>query len=76
MSRSQKSGFANIDDTFTETTNEFLSVMDKYGPSSSSGSNSRNKIQLYRKSDLDNENSNSQGCKMDNMKDYNSNSVG
>jgi hypothetical protein len=73
---SQKSEFANIGDTFSETTNEFLSVMDKYGPSSSSGSNSRNNIQLYRKSDLDNEINNSQGCKMVNMKDYTSNRVG
>jgi hypothetical protein len=76
--KSQKSGFANVSDTTTPTsiTDDFLSVMDKYGPSSSSGFNSSNNVQLYKKSDLDNEISKSQGCKILNMKDYTSNRVG
>jgi hypothetical protein len=73
-----KSGFEDVSDTetLTTTTDDFLSVMDKYGPSSSSGKNSSNNIQLYKKNDLDNEISKSQGCKILNMKDYTSNRVG
>ncbi len=69
---SQKSAFANVNNP--STTDDFLSVMDKYGPSSSSGSSSS--LQLYRKSDLDNEIANSQGCPVINMKDYTGNRVG
>jgi hypothetical protein len=74
--KSQKSGFEDVTDTETSPTDDFLSVMDKYGPSSSSGINRSNNIQLYKKSDLDNEISKSQGCKILNMKDYTSNRVG
>lgn len=74
----QKSGFADVGNTPSPTSikSDFLSIMDKYGPSSSSGNNSSNNIQLYKKSDLDNEISKSQGCPIINLKDYTSNRVG
>ena len=74
----QKSGFADVGNTPSPTSikSDFLSTMDKYGPSSSSGNNSSNNIQLYRKSDLDNEISKSQGCPIINLRDFTSNRVG
>ena len=72
----KKSNFADVNSSKISSEADFLSIMDKYGPSSSSGRNSSNNIQLYKKSDLDNEISKSQGCKILNIKDYTSNRVG
>ena len=68
----QKSSF---EDVSTYPSSDFLSIMDRYGASSSSGSNSFNDGELYKKNDLDNEISKNQGCKMLNINDYTSNRV-
>ena len=69
----QKSRFENVSNQSTSL--DMINIMDKYGPSSSGKSNNDN-LQLYKKSDLENEVSKSQGCKMLNINDYTSNRVG
>ena len=68
--KQQKSAFTN-----TDVSEEMLSIMDKYGvaASNSSGGNAK---QLYNKTNLENELSQSQGCALFNIDDYTSNRVG
>ena len=70
----QKSNFKDTPESSTLNTDDFVSIMDKYGPSSSNNNNNNN-VQLYKKNDLANELHKNQGCKMINMSDYTSNRV-
>jgi len=68
----QISGFADISNN-NDLPNDMISIMDRYGTDNSTGSKF---TELFRKTDLANELSNKQGCKLLNINDYTSNRVG
>ena len=67
----QVSAFANVDNA--SLSNNMLSIMDKYGPSTNS-SGGKN-VPLYNSNNLQNEINQFQGCKLVNINDYTSNRV-
>ena len=73
----QLSAFANVDttDNTTDTSNDLLDIMNKYGVDASSAGSANNNTELYKKTDLENEINKFQGCKLININDYTSNRV-